>query len=160
MTLRIGHGVDAHRLVAGRPLMLGCVEIPHGRGLAGHSDADVVVQALCDALLGGAGQGDMGRHVPSSDERWGDTPGTDFLRAVADMLADHDARLLSAHVVVIAEAPRIAPHLAAMTAACAAALGIDGALLHLSATSTDGLGFSGRGEGIAASAVVLLDLGS
>ena len=159
MTLRIGHGVDAHRLVAGRPLMLGCVEIAHERGLAGHSDGDVVVHALCDALLGGAGQGDMGRHFPSSDERWRDTAGTDFLRAVADTLSDHDARLLSAHVVVIAEAPRIAPHLAAMTAACAAALGIDGPLLHVSATSTDGLGFSGRGEGIAASAVVLLDVG-
>jgi 2-C-methyl-D-erythritol 2,4-cyclodiphosphate synthase len=160
VTLRIGHGVDAHRLVAARPLMLGCVEIPHGRGLAGHSDGDVVVHALCDALLGAAGQGDMGGHFPSSDERWRDTPGADFLHAVAELLAEHYARVLSAHVVAIAEEPRLAPHLAAMSAACAAALGVDGALLHVSATSSDGLGSTGRGEGIAASAVVLLDVGA
>ncbi len=160
MTLRIGHGVDAHRLVTGRPLILGCVDIPHERGLAGHSDGDVVVHALCDALLGAAGQGDMGRHFPSTDERWRDTAGADFLRAVAAMLSEHYARLLSAHVVAIAEEPRLAPHLEAMSAACAAALDTDRSLLHINATSSDGLGFTGRGEGIGASAVVLLDVGA
>jgi 2-C-methyl-D-erythritol 2,4-cyclodiphosphate synthase len=160
VTLRIGHGVDAHRLVAGRPLMLGCVAIPHERGLAGHSDGDVVVHALCDAILGAAGQGDMGGHFPSTDERWRDTPGADFLRAVADLLSEHYARLVSAHVVAIAEEPRLGPHVEAMSAACAGALGIDGRLVHVTATSSDGLGFTGRGEGIGASAVVLLDVGA
>ncbi len=157
MSLRIGHGVDAHRLVAERPLMLGCVRIPHDRGLAGHSDGDVVVHALCDALLGAAGQGDMGRHFPSAEERWRDTAGSEFLQAVAALLSATGARLLSAHVVVVAEQPRLAAHLEAMMDACAGALEVDGALLRITATSSDGLGFTGRGEGIAASAVVLLD---
>lgn len=157
MTLRVGHGIDAHRLAAQRPLMLGCVHVPHDRGLAGHSDGDVVVHALCDALLGAAGEGDMGRHFPSADERWRDTPGADFLRAVAGVLAKRGARVVSAHVVAIAEEPRLAPHLEAMSAGCAAALGIDGGVLAVTATSSDGLGFTGRGEGIGASAVVLLD---
>jgi 2-C-methyl-D-erythritol 2,4-cyclodiphosphate synthase len=158
VSLRIGHGVDAHRLVAGRPLMLGGVEIPNERGLAGHSDGDVVVHALCDALLGAAGAGDMGRHFPSTDERWRDAPGADFLRAVAGLLAEHQARVVSAHVVAIAEEPRLAPHLDAMSAACASGLGIDGAVVRVTATSCDGLGFTGRGEGIGASAVVLVDI--
>ncbi len=132
MSLRIGHGIDAHRLVADRPLMLGCVAVAHDRGLAGHSDGDVVVHALCDALLGAAGQGDMGRHFPSADARWRDTPGADFLRAVRALLSEHDAQVVSAHVVAVAQEPRLAPHLDAMVAACAAALGIDAVrLLHL-----------------------------
>ncbi len=160
MSLRIGHGVDAHRLVAGRPLVLGCIAIPHERGLAGHSDGDVVVHALCDALLGAAGLGDMGTHFPSSDERWRGTPGADFLRAAAGMLATQNARVLSAHVVAIAEQPRLSPHVEAMAAACGAALGVGSALVRITATSTDGLGFAGRAEGIGASAVVLLDVDS
>lgn len=151
--------MDAHRLVAGRPLMLGCVAIPHDRGLAGHSDGDVVVHALCDALLGAAGQGDMGRHFPSSDERWRDSPGTEFLREVSGLLAAQGMQLMSAQVVVIAEEPRLAPHLEAMSEACAAALGAPRSALQVAATSSDGLGFAGRGEGIAASAVVLVDRG-
>jgi 2-C-methyl-D-erythritol 2,4-cyclodiphosphate synthase len=157
VTLRIGHGIDAHRLVDGRPLMLGCTSIPHDRGLAGHSDGDVVVHALCDALLGAAGQGDMGQHFPSSDDRWRGGCGADFLRAVAALLAAGGVRVVSAHVVAVAEVPRLAPYLGAMSDACAAALGIDGGVVHVTATSSDGLGFTGRGEGIAASAVVLLD---
>jgi 2-C-methyl-D-erythritol 2,4-cyclodiphosphate synthase len=157
VTLRIGHGIDAHRLAAHHPLMLGCVHVPHDRGLAGHSDGDVVVHALCDALLGAAAEGDMGRHFPSTDERWRNTPGADFLSAVAGLLATRGARILSAHVVVIAEEPRLAPHLGAMSAACTATLGIAGNVLTVTATSSDGLGFTGRGEGIGASAVVLLD---
>lgn len=156
--MRIGHGVDAHRLVAGRPLMLGCVHVPHDRGLAGHSDGDAVVHALCDALLGAAGLGDMGRHFPSTRERWRDVAGADFLRAVSAMLRERSLRLVSAQVVVIAEQPRLADHLDPMAAACALALSVDRALIQVTATSLDGMGFSGRGEGIAASAVALLEL--
>ncbi len=157
MSLRIGHGVDAHRLAAGRRLLLGCVHVDHDRGLAGHSDGDVVVHALCDALLGAAGQGDMGRHFPSSEERWRHTSGAEFLAAVARLLSAQRVSILSAHVVVIAEEPRLASHLDAMSEACAAALAVDRGLLQVTATSCDGLGFTGRGEGIAASAVVLVE---
>jgi 2-C-methyl-D-erythritol 2,4-cyclodiphosphate synthase len=158
MTMRIGQGLDAHRLVEGRPLMLGGVRIPHSRGLAGHSDGDAVVHALCDALLGAAGCGDMGRHFPSSEMRWRDAPSVDFLRAVATLLRERGLRVVSAQVIAVAEEPRLAEHLDAMAVACSAALGIDRALLQVSATSTDGMGFTGSGEGIAASAVALLDL--
>jgi 2-C-methyl-D-erythritol 2,4-cyclodiphosphate synthase len=157
VSLRIGHGIDAHRLVEDRPLMLGCIAIPHDRGLAGHSDGDVLVHALCDALLGGAGLGDMGRHFPSSDPRWRDTAGADFLAAVADLLAVERLRLVSAQVVTVAERPRLAAHLDAMRDACAAALRTEPSTLVLTATTSDGMGFTGRGEGIAASAVALLD---
>ena len=156
--MRIGLGLDAHRLVEGRPLMLGGVRIPHLRGLAGHSDGDVVAHALCDALLGAAGLGDMGRHFPSSEIRWRDVPGVDFLHAVATLLRERGLRVVSAQVVAVAEEPRLAGHLESMAVACAAALGIDRALLQVTATSTDGMGFTGAGEGIAASAVALLDL--
>jgi 2-C-methyl-D-erythritol 2,4-cyclodiphosphate synthase len=155
--MRIGHGVDAHRLVEGRPLMLGCVRVPHDRGLAGHSDGDVLVHALCDAILGGAGLGDMGRHFPSSDARWRDTAGRDFLAAVAALIAAERLRVVSTHVVVVAQQPRLAAHLEAMREACAAALDAESRTVQVTATTTDGLGFTGRGEGIAASAVALLD---
>jgi 2-C-methyl-D-erythritol 2,4-cyclodiphosphate synthase len=157
VSLRIGHGLDVHRLVEGRPLMLGGIHVPHDRGLAGHSDGDAIAHALCDALLGAAGLGDMGRHFPSMVERWRDTPGVDLLRAAAAMVGDSGLRVVSAQVVAVAEEPRLAGHLEAMAAACAAALGIDRALLQITATTSDGLGFIGRGEGIAASAVALLD---
>ena len=157
MSLRIGHGIDVHRLVAGRPLLLGCVHVPYERGLAGHSDGDAVVHALCDALLGAAGLGDMGDHFPSSAQRWRDTPGSEFLGAVAAMLGEHDLRVVSAQVVAIAEQPRLSGHLDAMAVACAGALGVDRAMLQVTATTSDGMGFAGRSEGIAASAVALLD---
>lgn len=157
MSLRIGHGLDAHRLVEGRPLMLGGVHVPHDRGLAGHSDGDALAHALCDALLGAAGLGDMGRHFPPAVERWRDTAGVEFLRAVAVMLRDRGLRVVSAQVVAVAEAPRLAGHLEAMAISCAAALGIDRAVLQVTATTSDGMGFTGRSEGIAASAVALLD---
>jgi 2-C-methyl-D-erythritol 2,4-cyclodiphosphate synthase len=157
VSLRIGHGIDVHRLVAGRPLLLGCVHVPYERGLAGHSDGDAVVHALCDALLGAAGLGDMGDHFPSSAERWRDTPGSEFLGAVAAMLREHDLRVVSAQVVTIAEQPRLSGHLDAMAVACAGALGVDRSLLQVTATTSDGMGFAGRSEGIAASAVALLD---
>ena len=157
MSLRIGHGLDAHRLVDGRPLMLGGIRVEHERGLAGHSDGDAVVHALCDALLGAAGLGDMGAHFPSSDDRWRDAPGAEFLGAVATMLRARGLRVVSAQVVAVAQEPRLAASLPAMRAACAAALRINAAVLAISATSSDGMGFVGRGEGIAVSAVVLLE---
>jgi 2-C-methyl-D-erythritol 2,4-cyclodiphosphate synthase len=157
VTLRIGHGLDAHRLVEGRPLMLGGIHVPHDRGLAGHSDGDALAHALCDALLGAAGLGDMGRHFPSNAERWRDTTGSELLRVVATMLRERGLRVVSAQAVMVAEQPRLSPHLEAMAATCAQALGIDRAVLQVTATSSDGLGFTGRAEGIAASAVALLD---
>ncbi len=157
MTLRIGHGIDAHRLVDGRPLMLGCVDVPHDRGLAGHSDGDVVVHALCDALLGAAGLGDMGRHFSSTDSRWAGTAGADFLTAVAEVLAGEGLRVVSAQVVAIAQRPRLAAHLDAMGAACATALGAEPRAVLVTATTSDGMGFTGRAEGIAASAVALVE---
>jgi 2-C-methyl-D-erythritol 2,4-cyclodiphosphate synthase len=154
--VRIGHGVDAHRLEAGRPLMLGGVAVPHDRGLEGHSDGDVVVHALANALLGGAGAGDIGQHFPSSDEHWRGASGAALLARVATIVAEAGFRIESAQVVAIAEEPRLSPHLAAMAAAMSEALGLPRDVLSVSATSTDGLGFAGRGEGMAASAVALL----
>jgi 2-C-methyl-D-erythritol 2,4-cyclodiphosphate synthase len=152
----VGHGIDAHRFAPGRPLMLGGVAVPHEAGLEGHSDGDAVSHALCDAVLGAAGLGDLGRHFPSSDERWRGIAGVELLRQVAGLAREAGFAVASAHVVAIAQAPRLAPHTAAMAAAIAAALGVEPSRVAVSATSTDGMGFIGRGEGIAASAVVLL----
>jgi 2-C-methyl-D-erythritol 2,4-cyclodiphosphate synthase len=154
--VRIGHGIDAHRLVPGRPLMLGGVQVPHDAGLEGHSDGDAVSHALCDAVLGAAGLGDLGRHFPSADERWRGAAGVDLLRHAAGLARDAGFAVSSAQVVTIAQAPRLSPHTAAMAAALAGALGVEPSRVAVSATSTDGMGFTGRGEGIAASAVVLL----
>lgn len=154
--MRVGHGIDAHRFAPGRPLMLGGVAVPHEAGLEGHSDGDAVSHALCDAVLGAAGLGDLGRHFPSSDERWRGIAGVELLRQVAGLAREAGFAVVSAHAVAIAQAPRLAPHTAAMAAAIAAALGVEPSCVAVSATSTDGMGFTGRGEGIAASAVVLL----
>lgn len=159
MSLRIGHGIDAHRLVTGRALMLGCVNVPHDRGLLGHSDGDAVVHALCDALLGAAGLGDIGRHFPSHDPRWSNTAGIEFLRTVAAMLRENGSRVVSAQVVAVAEEPRLSAYLDAMREACAAPLAMDVAAMAITATTTDGMGFAGRTDGIAASAVALLEVG-
>jgi len=158
MSLRIGHGLDVHRLVPGRALRLGCVDIPHDLGLAGHSDGDVAVHALCDALLGAAGLGDMGARFPSSDARWRDTSGRDFLVAVAELLAGVGALLGSAQVVVVAQSPRLAQRLGAMETAIAQALGVAEGTVRVAATTSDTLGATGRGEGIAASAVALVEV--
>ena len=154
--MRIGHGVDAHRLVPGRPLRLGGVDIPHERGLEGHSDGDAAAHALADAVLGAAGLGDLGRHFPSTDAAWRGADSLDLLRESAARARRAGWRVESAQVVIIAEQPRLAPHTPAMQQALSAALGVEAAAVAVSATSTDGLGFAGRGEGIAASAVALL----
>lgn len=155
-SLRIGHGIDAHRFIPGRPLMLGGVHVPYERGLLGHSDGDAIAHALADALLGAAGMGDMGRFFPSNDPRWKDTAGCDFLQRVAEKIGEAGWQLLSAHVIAVAEEPRLAPHLDAMAHTMAAALGVADTAVHVGATTTDGMGFPGRGEGVWASATVLL----
>jgi 2-C-methyl-D-erythritol 2,4-cyclodiphosphate synthase len=157
MTMRIGHGIDAHRFIPGRRLMLGGVLVPYHRGLLGHSDGDAVVHALVDAILGASGLGDMGRHFPSSDPQWKDTSGCEFLNVVAEKLRTEGWVITSAHVIAIAEEPRLAAHLESMSDAMSAALGLEPGTIAVGATTTDGMGFSGRSEGIAASATVLLE---
>jgi 2-C-methyl-D-erythritol 2,4-cyclodiphosphate synthase len=154
--LRVGTGFDAHRLVAGRPLRLGGVEVPHGRGLEGHSDGDCVLHAVCDALLGAAGEGDMGRHFPSRDERWRGADSRLFVREVARIVAAAGWRLANVDVTVVAQEPVLAPHLEPMRAALAAVLAVDKGQVSVKAKSSDHLGALGRGEGIAALATALL----
>ena len=155
--LRVGHGFDAHRLVAGRPLRLGGVEVPHGRGLEGHSDGDCVLHAVCDALLGAAGEGDMGRHFPSKDPRWHGVASRVFLEEVRRLVRTAGYALVNLDVTVIAQEPVLAPHLEPMRVAIAAVLGVERAQVSVKAKSTDHLGALGRGEGIAALATVLLE---
>lgn len=155
--LRIGQGYDIHRLVAGRPLRLGCVEVPFERGALGHSDGDAAAHALCDALLGAAGLGDMGQWFPSSDERWKDADSMMFLRDVSERLATMGARVINADVTVVIEQPRIGPYLEAMGEAMAGALGILPSLLSVKAKSSDGVGPVGRGEAVTALAVALVE---
>lgn len=153
---RVGTGFDAHRLVPGRRLLLGGVEVPHASGLEGHSDGDCLAHAICDALLGAAGQGDMGRHFPSSDMRWKDARSHVFLEEVARVLATTGFAIENVDATVIAEAPLLAPHLPSMREVLARALGAPTSAVSIKAKSTDGLGALGRGEGIAAQAVALL----
>ena len=157
-TLRIGHGIDAHRLVAGRPLVLGGVAITHDRGLEGHSDGDVVCHALADAVLGAAGLGDLGRHFPSGDSRWSGANSISLLEEVARLARAAGLSVSSAQVVAVCESPRLAEHTDEMARRLAAALGAAPGSVSVAATSTDGLGLTGRGEGIAASAVALVDV--
>jgi 2-C-methyl-D-erythritol 2,4-cyclodiphosphate synthase len=155
--MRIGQGFDVHALVPGRRLVLGGVHIPHYLGLEGHSDADVLLHAICEALLGAAGLGDIGRHYPDSDAQYAEIDSRRLLRDVAAKLAAGNWRVVNVDATVVAQAPRLAPHFAAMTVNIAADLGIAGALVNLKATTTEGLGFTGRGEGIAAMAVALIE---
>lgn len=154
--IRVGTAVDAHRLVEGRPLVLGGLRIEHDRGLEGHSDADVVCHVLTDALLGAAGVGDIGRMFPS-DDTWRDAVSIDLLRLATERIAEGGWRLVNADCMVVAMAPRIAPHVDQMRARCAAAMQSTADRVSIRATGTDGLGFTGRGEGIGAQAVVLIE---
>ena len=153
---RVGTAVDAHRLVEGRPLVLGGVTIAHDRGLEGHSDADVVCHVLTDALLGAAGIGDIGRMFPGTEE-WQDAASLDLLRRACERIAEDGWRLVNADCMVVTMQPRIAPHVDQMRTNCAGALQSTADRVSIRATGTDGLGFTGRGEGIAAQAVVLLE---
>jgi 2-C-methyl-D-erythritol 2,4-cyclodiphosphate synthase len=157
MTARFGIGFDAHRLVAGRRLVLGGVEIAHERGLEGHSDADVLVHAVIDALLGAAGLGDIGLHFPDDDERWRDADSLDLLRRVSGLLDDGGLTVVHVDATVLAEAPKVSPHRDAMRAALADALGIEDGAVNVKATRGEGMGFVGRQEGIAALAVATVE---
>jgi len=155
--MRVGQGFDVHRLVEGRRLVVGGVEIPHEKGLLGHSDADVLLHAICDALLGAAGLGDIGKHFPDSDERYRGIDSRELLRHVVRLLGERTLRVVNIDATIIAEAPRMAPHIARMVANIAADAGIAPESVNVKATTTEGLGFPGRGEGIAAQAVCLLE---
>ena len=157
MSIRVGQGFDVHALVPGRRLVVGGVEIPHDKGLLGHSDADVLLHAICDALLGAAALGDIGRHFPDSDERYRGIDSRDLLRRVALLLKERDLRVVNVDATIIAQAPRMAPHIPAMIAHIAADLGIEERQVNVKATTTEMLGFTGRGEGIAAQAICLLE---
>jgi len=154
---RAGHGFDVHRLVPGRPLVLGGVRVDHERGLEGHSDGDCLIHALCDALLGAAAAGDMGRHFPSSDPRWRDAPSGLFLEEAVRLVRDKGYRVGNVDLTLIAQAPVLSPYLDRMRDNLGRLLGLDGDAVSVKAKSTDGLGALGRGEGIAAQATVLLE---
>lgn len=154
--LRIGQGFDVHQLVAGRRLVIGGVEIAHDKGLLGHSDADVLLHAVSDALLGAAALGDIGRHFPDSDPRYKGIDSRELLRRVAGLVREAGFVPVNVDATIIAEAPRMAPHVPAMVANIAADLGIDAGCVNVKATTTEKLGFTGRGEGIAAQAACLL----
>ena len=154
---RIGQGIDAHRLIPGRPLVVGGVSIPYERGLEGHSDGDVLLHAIADALLGAMGAGDLGRHFPSSDESLRGIASVEILSRVMAMLRERGFQVVNLDATVTAQAPRLAPHQSEMEAVVAGVLGIPAEAVNLKVTSTDHLGAIGRGEGIAAMAVVLLE---
>jgi 2-C-methyl-D-erythritol 2,4-cyclodiphosphate synthase len=153
--MRIGQGFDVHALVAGRKLVIGGVTIPYARGLAGHSDADVLLHAICDALLGAAGLGDIGRHFPDSDPAYKNADSRTLLRTVKRKI--EPLRPVNIDATIMAQEPRMAPHVARMAENIAADLGIAPAAVNIKATTTEHLGFVGRAEGIAAQAVVLLE---
>jgi 2-C-methyl-D-erythritol 2,4-cyclodiphosphate synthase len=154
--MRIGQGFDVHAFGAGDHVVLGGVRIDHVRGIVAHSDGDVVIHALCDAILGALGAGDIGQHFPDTDPRYRGADSRVFLREVASQMRAARLRLANADVTVLAEAPRIAKHRSAMAANLAADLGAGAQQINIKATTTERLGFIGRGEGLAASAVVLL----
>lgn len=153
---RIGQGFDVHALVEGRPLIVGGVTIPHERGLLGHSDADVLLHAITDALIGAAGLGDIGRHFPDTDPRYKGADSRVLLRDTMQMLRARDWQVVNVDATIIAQAPKMAPHIPSMCAAIAADLGIAVSQVNIKAKTTERLGFTGRGEGMAAEAVCLL----
>lgn len=156
MGLRIGHGYDVHRLVAERPLILGGVTIPYERGLLGHSDADVLAHAVMDALLGAAALGDIGGMFPDSDERWRGADSLRLLEQVTARLAENGWAIGNVDATVLAQAPKLAPHIPEMRRCLAAAMGIDVTQVSVKATTEEHLGFTGAGEGMACHAVALL----
>ncbi len=154
--LRVGQGFDIHPLVEGRPLVLAGVRVPFDRGLGGHSDADVVAHAACEALLSAAGLGDLGQHYPPSDHRWAGTSSLEFCRQVAKRLSEAGWTVENLSVTVVCDQPRLGPLLPAMRETLAGALDLEPERLQVTPKSSEGLGFTGRGEGIAAIAVCLL----
>lgn len=154
--MRIGHGYDAHRFGPGRPLVLGGVTIPYERGLLAHSDGDVLIHALCDALLGAATLGDIGRHFPDSSKDYENIDSRILLRKVAVLVRGQSLRIGNIDITVIAQHPKLMPYVAAMRQCLAADLAVHENQINIKATTTEGMGFTGRGEGIAAHAVTLL----
>ena len=157
MTIRIGFGYDVHSFASGRPLILGGVTIPSKRGLSGHSDADTVIHAIVDALLGAAALGDIGQHFPSTDERWKNQPSSVFLDHTYELLYQEHYVISNIDATIVAEQPKLAPHIQAMRTHLAEHLHLTREQVSVKATTTDGLGFAGREEGIACYAVVLLE---
>ena len=155
--MRIGHGYDVHRLVEDRKLILGGVEISHSKGLLGHSDADVLLHAISDSLLGAAALGDIGKHFPDNDEKYKGADSLVLLSEVAKLLRERGYTTVNVDATVIAEAPKLSPHILKMRENIAGALGVDVDCVSVKATTEEGLGFSGRKEGIAAHAVCLID---
>ena len=154
MLPRVGTGFDVHRLVAGRPLFLCGVEVPHEMGLDGHSDADVGLHALCDAIYGALAEGDIGRHFPPSEAEWKNADSARFLRHAAGRIAARGGMLVNADVTLICERPKITPHAPAMIARLTELLAVEPGRIGVKATTSERLGFTGRGEGIAAQAAV------
>jgi 2-C-methyl-D-erythritol 2,4-cyclodiphosphate synthase len=154
--IRIGQGFDVHALKAGRRLVIGGVTIPHDTGLDGHSDADVLLHAICDAMIGAAALGDIGRHFPDSDPAYKGIDSRKLLRETTKLLAKNGWRVANLDATVIAQAPRLAPHIPAMVANIASDLGVREQAVNVKAKTTERLGFTGRGEGMAAEAVVLI----
>ncbi len=157
MTLRVGFGYDVHAFMVGRPLVLGGVTIPHDYGLSGHSDADAVIHAVVDALLGAVALGDIGTHFPSHDPRWKDQPSAIFLDYTYNLLAQHSWHIGNIDVTIVAEHPKMAPHIQQMRTHLAQHLHLGREQVSVKATTTDKLGFAGRSEGIACYAVALLE---
>ncbi|MGQ4807765.1 2-C-methyl-D-erythritol 2,4-cyclodiphosphate synthase [Candidatus Entotheonellaceae bacterium PAL068K] len=154
--MRIGFGYDAHPLVPGRPLILGGVRVPYQRGLSGYSDADVIVHALCDAMLGALALGDLGQHFPSTDERWHGVSSLMLLQHVNHLVRERQYALGNADMTIVAQRPRLASYLTQMVQTLAATIEVEPSQISIKATTTDGLGFSGQGAGIAAYAVCLV----
>ncbi len=159
MKYRIGHGYDVHRFAEDRRLVLGGVQIPSDRGLAGHSDADVVLHALCDALLGAAALGDIGQHFSDQDDRWKDADSRDLLRHCYQLVSDKGYQLENADITLLLQKPKIAPYTDRMRSTIAAALDVNSDQISVKATTEEGLGFTGSGEGAACHAVVLISHG-
>jgi 2-C-methyl-D-erythritol 2,4-cyclodiphosphate synthase len=155
--IRVGIGYDSHRFITGRPLILGGITIPHSHGLAGHSDADAVAHALTDAILGAAGAGDIGRLFPDTDPRWRDADSLELLRSAHDLVRSRGWALRQADLTIIAERPKLGPHLDSMAQGLAGRLGVTAADIGVKAKTNEGMGFIGRGEGIAVIAVATLE---
>ena len=155
---RVGIGYDVHQLKAGRPLILGGVVIEHDTGLDGHSDADVLMHAICDAVLGAIGEGDIGSFFPPNDPQWKNAPSKIFLEEAARQIAKRNGQLINVDAMLIAEAPKITPHIPAMKENIATALGIAADAVGVKATTNETMGFVGRGEGMAAHAVASVEL--
>jgi 2-C-methyl-D-erythritol 2,4-cyclodiphosphate synthase len=156
MNIRVGQGFDVHALVVGRPCIIGGVNIPHERGLLGHSDADVLLHAICDAMLGALALGDIGKHFPDTDPRYKGIDSRALLRHVRALIAEKGWRVVNIDATLIAESPRMAPYIVTMRSNVAADVGLEIDAVSVKATTTEKLGFAGRGEGIAANAVCLL----